>query len=371
MNYAGDGLYTYLDHPFHMQSVDPRYKMYRDDGIIRVFTDKDSSTWTPGASKIELSESDQQRRNEELLDGMRTSSGTNKYNTGTIIGADYHHNDLPANGISRGDIRNDLLHEGIHAATGFNSNVIESQDLRNARILRDQVRKVGDRKVTDENYWKERNRIWENFSNLNYDPAHKTTTLGAVLGVSKEDPNKTSRGYAGNSEAEMLRALHHAKSGFARHLISQDKLSPKEVVDTVQDPDKFLDFMQGVYRGSIKGQNDDPTSYSFPSSMSQVGTENEMARSIAGIQPLIQTLLETRKHERAKLLQKSPIQREIDWSSPSPKDNHIFRNDTGNPNSIKWKEQIYTPKEQLQLFRNNVWPQVRNNNGSDRYQTMA
>jgi hypothetical protein len=58
MDYTGDGIYTYLSHPSPLDNLDPRYKMYRDDGIIRVFTDEDSSSWTPGASKIKLSESD-------------------------------------------------------------------------------------------------------------------------------------------------------------------------------------------------------------------------------------------------------------------------------------------------------------------------
>jgi hypothetical protein len=185
-----------------------------------------------------------------------------------------------------------------------------------------------------------RSKVSGDIYNLEKDPSNMTTALGAALGVSREDPNRTSRGYASNSEAEMLRALHHAKSGFARHLISENKLTPEEIVATVQDPDKFLDFMQGVYRGSVRGHNDDPTSYSFPSSMSQVGTEKEMARSIAGIQPLIQTLLDARRHER--ISQESKRRAQI-YNLPetaftldfdpmegehvtSPRDGHIFRN---------------------------------------------
>jgi hypothetical protein len=93
---------------------------------------------------------------------MRTSSGTNKYNTGTIIGADYHHNDLPANGISRGDIRNALLHEGIHAATEFNSNVIKSPELRNAKRLYDNIKKKEDEGSLPENYYKDKDSLWKN-----------------------------------------------------------------------------------------------------------------------------------------------------------------------------------------------------------------
>lgn len=374
MNFTGDSMYTYLDKPFPLQSVNPRYKMYRDDGIIRVFTGADGSSWTPGVSKIDIADYDQQPHDADLLDRMRTSSGSDKFDVGTVIGADYHHNDFPANGF-QGDIRNALLHEGIHAATGFNTNVVEEPELRRKRKLYRDMRDAHDdnnpNSPNDMNIRKVRFKAMDDWMKLSADPANKTTTLGSVLGVSRSDPNQTSRGYAGNSEAEMLRALHHAKSGFARHLIAQNKLSPEAVVQEVQDPDKFLNFMQGIYRGSFKGNNDDPTSYSFPSTMTQVGTEREMARSIAGIQPLIQTLLETRRHERAKLLNNSAsAQEEVD-QIPSPKDNHIFKNEEGDPDSLQWKERIYTPQKQLQIFRNNIWPQVHNNTGSDRYRTMA
>lgn len=371
MNYTGDGLYTYLDNLLPMTSVDPRYQMYRNDGIVRVFTDADTSSWSPGASKISLS-THTQPRNRDLLDRMRTASKAGKFNIGRVIGADYHHNDFPANGHIQGDIRNTLLHEGIHAATGFNSNIIESQELRDKRKLHDDMlaaHRKDDPHIADK-LLDVRSKVLSDLFKLEKDPVNKTTALGAALGVSREDPNKTSRGYANNSEPEMLRALHHAKSGFARHLISENKLRPKDVVKEVQNPDKFLDFMQGVYRGSMKGHNDDPTSYSFPSSMSQVGTEHEMARSVAGIQPLVQTLIDARRHERARLLNSSPLQEEEVEQIRSPKDNHIFRNWNGDPYRTLWKDNLYTPAKKLEIFRNHIWPQVRNNN-SDKYQTLA
>lgn len=364
MSYTGDGLYTHLAGLYPMSSVDPRYKMYRNDGIIRVFTDSDHSSWTPGSSKIDLSGPDQPQRNVELLDRMRTASKDGKFNIGRVIGADYHHNDFPANGY-RGDIRNALLHEGIHAATGFNSNLIDSLELRNKKKLERDMLDMHDENSSNKNHlldvWHKINKDREK---LESDPASRTTALAATLGVSRDDPNMTSRGYASNSEAEMLRALHHAKSGFARHLISENKLPPKAVAEAVQNPDKFLDFMQGVYRGSIQGHNDDPTSYSFPSSMSQVGTEREMARSIAGIQPLVQTLLDERRRERSMLLKKIQPDAEIEDADQikSPIDNHLFRNWNGDPHRIQWKDMLYTPEEQLYNFRNHIWPQVRNNN---------
>jgi hypothetical protein len=124
MNYHGDGLYTYLANATPMSRVDPRYKMYRDNGIIRVFTDSDRTSWSPGSSKIDLIKSDTSPRNEGLLNRMRASSGRLKFNIGRVIGADYHHNDLPVTGSPQSDIRSALLHEGIHASTGFNSNVL-------------------------------------------------------------------------------------------------------------------------------------------------------------------------------------------------------------------------------------------------------
>ena len=371
MRYTGDSLYTHLDDLLPLSSVDPRYKMYRDNGIIRVFTDEDNSSWSPGSSKIKLSKPDQPQRNLDLHNTMRASSGADKFDTGMVIGADYHHNDFPANG-SPGDIRNALLHEGIHASTGFNSNLIDSPELRNKRKLeQDTSDAIDDDSPNAEKMYDLWYDILRSVEKLEEDPANRTTALGAALGVSREDPNMTSRGYASNSESEMLRALHHAKSGFARHLISENKLTPEVVVETVQNPDKFLDFMQGVYRGSMKGDNDDPTSYSFLSSMSQVGTENEMARSVAGIQPLIQTLLDARRHERARLLNKSPLEGEESEHITSPKDNHIFRNENGDPDRTLWKDKIYTPEKQLDIFRNYIWSQVRHNNNTDKYQTLA
>lgn len=367
MRYKGDGLYSYLAEAFPLSRVDPRYGMYRDKGIVRVITGSDSSSWSPGSSVIRLSEPDRSQRNSHLLDSMRASSEANKFNKGLAVGADYHHNDLPANGTPRGDIRSALLHEGIHASTGFNSNIIDSPELRSEKKLE---QNLWTKYEDDSPNADKRRDLWHKIRDyvdaLEEDPAHKTTALGAALGVSREGPNKTSRGYASNSEAEMLRALHHAKSGFARHLINdRHDLQPDEVVDEVQNPDKFLDFMQGVYKGSMKGDNDDPTSYSFPSSMSQAGTENEMARSIAGIQPLIQTLIESRRRERPSWLENNNPQ------IPSPKDNHIFRNKSGDPNRTLWKDKLYTPKEQLDIFRKHIWPQVRNNNNADKNRTLV
>lgn len=206
--------------------------MYRNDGIVRVFTDADYSSWSPGASKISLRESDPQPRNGDLLDRMRTASEAGKFNIGRVIGADYHHNDFPANGHALGDIRNALLHEGIHAATGFNSNVIDSQNLRVKRKLYDDMvalHRKDDSPIADK-LLDVRSKVLSDLFKLEEDPASKTTALGAALGVSRDDPNRTSRGYASNSESEMLRALHHAKSGFARHLIADNKLTPEEVV---------------------------------------------------------------------------------------------------------------------------------------------
>lgn len=380
MTNTGDILYTYLHLPKSPTSspidqADPRYKMYRNDGTIRVFTDADYSSWDPRHSRIDLANYDQYQPSKDrnlLLDKMRASSGSDKFNIGASIGSDYHHNDLPANGF-QGDIRNALLHEGIHASTGYNTNIIDEETLHNKRKLYFDMLYAMDDDKNSPNIDKI-NKIHDAVGDDLYKletTANQTTALGAALGVSREDPDKTSRGYASNSEAEMLRALHHAKSGYARHLIAEGKLTPEEVVDEVQNPDKFLDFMQGVYRGSFKGNNDDPTSYSFPSTMSQVGTEREMARSVAGIQPFIQTLLSERN--RANMLNNryKPHLIEDPDQIPSPKDNHIFRNQDGDPSKLQWKDNLYTPEQQLDIFRNNIWPQVRNNDSSARYQTLA
>lgn len=380
MEYTGDRLYTYLGFPRTPMSsptddTDPRYKMYRDDGVIRVFTGEDYSSWSPGDSKIGLANYDQYKPSKDrdlLLDKMRAASEDDKFDIGAAIGADYHHNDLPANGF-QGDVRNALLHEGIHASTGYNTNIIEQEDLYNRKkLFYDMSRKL------DNNKNSHNADSIENIRNATMDAmtkvdtyANKTSALGAALGVGRDDPRMTSRGYASNSEAEMLRALHHAKSGYARHLIAEDKLTPKEVADTVQNPDKFLDFMQGIYRGSWRDHDDDPTSYSFPSTMSQVGTEREMARSVAGIQPFIQTLIDERN--RANMLNNryKPHLIEEPDQAPSPKDNHIFKNQNGDPSKLQWKDNIYTPEQKLEIFRNNIWPQVHNNNSSARYQTLA
>lgn len=371
MDYTGDSLYTYNVDSSITDNSDPRYKLYRNDGIIRVFTDEDESSWTPSRSQIGLANYGQQPHNGDLLDKMRASSGNDKFNIGAAIGADYHHNDLPANGF-QGDARNALQHEAMHASTGFNTNIIEQEDLYNKKKLFYDMSKYklknNKNSPNADKIDKIRDGIYEDMDKLQTTD-NQATALGAALGVSRTDPIKTSRGYASNSEAEMLRALHHAKSGFARHLIAENKLTPEEVVDEVQNPDKFLDFMQGVYRGSWKGHKDDPTSYSFPSTMSQVGTEREMARSVAGIQPFIQTLLDERS--RANMLNNSSPQVEGADQSPSPKDNHIFRNWDGDPANLQWKDNLYTPEQQLQIFRNNIWPQVRNNISSDRYRTLV
>lgn len=371
MDYAGDSLYTYVADSSVTDNSDPRYKMYRNDGTIRVFTDEDQSSWDPEESRIGLANYGQQPRNGALLDKMRASSGADKFNIGAAIGADYHHNDFPANGFY-GDARNALQHEAIHASTGFNTNVIEQEDLYNKKKLFYDMNNLKNNKNSPnaDKIDKLRDGVYEGMDKLQTTD-NLATALGAALGVSRTDPSMTSRGYASNSEAEMLRALHHAKSGYARHLIAEDKLTPEEIVNEVQNPDKFLDFMQGIYKGSIKGNNDDPTSYSFPSTMTQVGTEREMARSVAGIQPFIQTLLNERSRVNMVNNKYEPHLLEKPDQAPSPRDNHIFRNYKGDPSKIQWKDNIYTPEQQLDIFRNHIWSQVNNGNSSDRYRTLV
>ncbi len=361
----------YWDGP--MDRATPFHRLFMEDGIVRVKHPEDfesGPSYAPSTHTVNLPEGNSYSPVLDLTAKLKdTEDPYAKFKKAVGLGRLLHWNDSPANAAAETALdknhRAALRHEGTHAMTSFATNPVASPTVTRARealrSVRDTMRaKYGNPTVNGVDRWSDKpeynhyERLQSLIDDLENKPEHGETALGLALGVDSDTENNP-QGYAGNNLSEMLRSLHEAKMGYARYLIANARgQSPDEIVETVQDPDKVLDFLQNIY--NPMRTKDAPVSYSFPSDMSQVGSEVEMARSLGGIQPLVERLIQAKNNPD------SPASYHVDQHTLSPaKDNTQKTN---------WKRRVITPAQQLEVFRK-IWPQVRNNNPDAKYNTLA
>jgi hypothetical protein len=362
----------YWDGP--MDRAAPFHRLFMEDGIVRVKRPEDfdsGPSYFPATHTVNLPEGNAYSPiMGHILELNATEDPYAKFKKSVGLGRLLHWNDDPANVVaemtSDNNHRAALRHEGTHAMTSFATNPVESPIVTRAReelksIDGTMQAKYGNRIVNGVDKWRDKpeynhyERLQSFIADLENNPEHGETALGLALGVDSDTKNNP-QGYAGNNLSEMPRSLHEVKMGYARYLLANaGGRSPDEIVETVQDPDKVLEFLQTIY--NPLRTKDAPVSYSFPSDMSQVGSEVEMARSIGGIQPLVERLLKARDNPD------SPVYYHVDRHTLSPtKDNTQKTN---------WKRRVITPAQQLEIFRK-IWPQVRNNSALDaKYNNLA
>lgn len=356
-----------------MERATPFHRLFMEDGIVRVKHPEDfdkGPSYSPATHTVNLPEGNSYSPVLDITAKLKDMEDPYaKFKKALGLGRLMHWNDSPANAAAEMALdknhRAALRHEGAHAMTSFATNPVESPTVTRARKALKSVRdtmqaKYGNPTVDGVDKWSDKpeydryERLQALIDDLKYTPEHGETALGLALGVDSDTKNNP-QGYAGNNLSEMLRSLHEAKMGYARYLIANaGGRSPDEIVETVQDPDKVLDFLQNIY--NPMRTKDMPVSYSFPSDMSQVGSEVEMARSLGGIQPLIERLIQAKNNPEL------PSSYHVVPHTLSPtKDNTQKTN---------WKRRVIAPAQQLEIFRK-IWPQVRNNTADTKYNTLA
>lgn len=381
---GSSGLYT-LDSDFEADKQHPITKAYLQDGLVKVITNADESSYAPGSFTIRLSNPRATSPERRYRDDISSSnlSPDKKYDKLKVLSNRAAVNDTPENAILA--VTEDsmpastFLHEGGHAATPYISPIVIPKNIkdlksRKYRILNeigvdfsDEIDDLRAKGVgVDEALVKELDSIEKT---LRSNPlAHEQDSLmGLALGAHDHDARPGSiRGYAGSNLPEMLRALHNAKIGMANHLAARGE-HMDDVVRKTQDPEEAVRFFNSLYGPRQLQQEHDGRSYAFPADMASRGTELEMARSVGGIQPLMQYLYNVMPLGEDGQFTKDQLRAQ--QSYPAPTTNTIYNNPDGRNNykdmRDRWKDRHLTPEQRIELFRN-IWPQVNNTTSQDR-----
>ena len=186
---------------------------------------------------------------------------------------------------------------------------------------------------------------------LRHELAHlmTDTTAGSRDAVDEVYNTNRERGtYANSASDEALRAHRFMKDVYTRHLMNQG-LKPEEVVDKVQDPEAFLEFMNSVYNSGEGG------GFSLPEGSVPAGLEVEAYRAANGLRPIV-----------AELLGNDSVKAYNSWArSDEELMNRYYPHivpavpEKENPNAIKHPRLNIVPRRRS-LFRS-LHPQVNNN----------
>lgn len=164
----------------------------------------------------------------------------------------------------------------------------------------------------------------------------RKSALAGAFGIAPD----SGENYTHNSEYEFLRSLRTAKEAYARHLLNTTDMPGELVAKTVQDPNKFREFLGQVYGGTTQYN---PDSMRIPSSAAQDRNEMEVYRAFKGLKPAYHRMLDGISK---------------DYPTTSPKDL------LPTPLAPDPRE-IYDKKTINSIF-DTVWPQVNNTTSQGR-----
>lgn len=171
----------------------------------------------------------------------------------------------------------------------------------------------------------------------NYVRDNSRDAYSDLYGISRDRPGYTLMG-----TGEALRSHRVMKTAFARDLIRQG-LSEQEIVNRVQDPQAFLQWLDTtIYNGGEGG------GFSFPEGIVPAGMEEEYYRAATGLRPFTGEILDK-------------VEQYNSWNNNDTPNRVKVITSPADPNYSK-----LTPQQRLELFYK-LHPQVRNTRSNNIY----